>query len=398
MNYELFASLLQHLLHTHVLITDREQPSFLTFEEKYCYSHSLQPAFTNDSLLRIAGELQEKTLYGLQDDLGICIIFFILQDKIMLVGPYVRSQLEETKLRQVLISRHFPASFATSIRIYGAAFPVISSTYVRNTITAFIGSFSGKSEDYIFCRLSADNSRTPLPQPLRRESLDYSALHQRYDLENNFLRMIQLGDTENVLPALQEMSLLDMKQNRYVNAVYQEPGIGLAMTRALARKAAEQGGASLVEIHEITQRAVQKISSSRDAMEQARYSDAMVLELTEAVRRNKQNLLGYSKPIRRVIQHIQLNYSQEMSLSMLADIAGISESYLIRLFKKEAGSSVFQYIAFLRCRHAAEMLENQDIPVQEISSYVGYEDNNYFVKVFRKQYGMTPTEYRSQHR
>ena len=41
------------------------------------------------------------------------------------------------------------------------------------------------------------------------------------------------------------------------------------------------------------------------------------------------------------------------------------------------------------------MLRDSSYPISEISSYVGYIDNNYFVKVFKKQYGMTPTEYRS---
>ena len=42
------------------------------------------------------------------------------------------------------------------------------------------------------------------------------------------------------------------------------------------------------------------------------------------------------------------------------------------------------------------MLTGSDASVQQISAYVGYLDNNYFVKVFKKQYGMTPTEYRAK--
>ena len=167
------------------------------------------------------------------------------------------------------------------------------------------------------------------------------------------------------------------------------------MLRAMARKAAERGGASLVEIHEITQRAVQRMAASSDMRDLTRCSDAMILELTEAVRRSRQNLGAFSAPVRRVLEHIRLNYSQELTLVELAKIAGLSESYLTKAFKRELGMPIFSYIAHLRCKKAAQMLRESAASVQEISSYVGYEDSNYFVKVFKKQYGKTPSAYRA---
>ena len=56
--------------------------------------------------------------------------------------------------------------------------------------------------------------------------------------------------------------------------------------------------------------------------------------------------------------------------------------------------TITQFISQLRCTQAAELLAENRLSIQEISAYVGYIDNNYFVKVFKKQYGMTPSEYR----
>jgi YesN/AraC family two-component response regulator len=64
------------------------------------------------------------------------------------------------------------------------------------------------------------------------------------------------------------------------------------------------------------------------------------------------------------------------------------------VFKKETGWTMTEYIALMRCKKAARLLKKTDLPVQEISSYVGYSDNNYFVKVFKKIYDLTPSEYR----
>ena len=395
MDFSLFSALLRNLLHVQVLYTEGDEAVFHLFQEKYCYNSALQPAFTAEALARLTEEAQENTLYGLQDDLGVCLIFFKLESRRFLVGPFVRSEFSENKVQPVLMAHHIPGSYAASVQLYYSAFPMVSSTHVRNTIIACIHAMTGTSREYSYCRLRETAADTKLPQPLHEESLDYSALHHRYDVENRFLRMIETGDVENVLIAQREMTMAGMGQTRYVNAVYMDTGIGLAMLRAMARKAAERGGASLVEIHEITQRAVQRMYASRNTREQAKYSDAMILELTEAVRRSRLNLGSYSMPIRRIVEHIQLNYSQKLSLSDLAAISHQSESYLSKTFKKEVGANISQYIERLRCEKAAEMLRAGRSAIQEISSYVGYEDNNYFVKVFRKQFGMTPTDYRA---
>lgn len=89
-------------------------------------------------------------------------------------------------------------------------------------------------------------------------------------------------------------------------------------------------------------------------------------------------------------------YSQKMTLSSLAKLASCSPSYLSREFKDATGTTIFEYIAHLRCMHAAEMLWDTDAPIQSVSSFVGYLDNNYFVKVFRKELGTTPSEYRME--
>ena len=95
-----------------------------------------------------------------------------------------------------------------------------------------------------------------------------------------------------------------------------------------------------------------------------------------------------------VYRQLRLNYSQDISLVEIAAAAGYAPSYLSREFRKETGITVSAHLQRLRCAHAAELLKETVIPIAEISAYVGYPDNNYFVKVFRKHYGMTPGAYR----
>ena len=94
------------------------------------------------------------------------------------------------------------------------------------------------------------------------------------------------------------------------------------------------------------------------------------------------------------MEYINLHLGDHISNDDLAANASMSISHLSKVFKKETGGTMTEYIALMRCKKAAGLLKKTDLPVQEISSYVGYSDNNYFVKVFKKIYDLTPSEYR----
>ena len=192
------------------------------------------------------------------------------------------------------------------------------------------------------------------------------------------------------------MAAAGLRDKRYISAVYQDVNVSLAILRALARKAAENGGASVVEVNEITQRAVQRMQAESSAQKKAQITRAMFVELAEAVDRARSRLGSYSLPIRKAADTLRHNYSQSLSLEQLAAHVGLSPSHLSRSFSKEVGMSISQYVAAIRCEEAASMLTGSDASIQQISAYVGYLDNNYFVKVFKKQYGMTPSEYRAK--
>ena len=149
-----------------------------------------------------------------------------------------------------------------------------------------------------------------------------------------------------------------------------------------------------MEINEITQHAVQSNAGPGSDAKWTRSIHTMILELTEAVRRHRLSEKNYSPPIQKTVSYLRLNYSQSVRLSELADIAGFVPSYLSRLFKQEVGMTVSEFIRKLRCEQSARLLKKTNLTVSEISAYVGYPDNNYFVKAFRKEYNTTPGAYR----
>ena len=300
MDRELFIRLLRNLLHVNVICFENDGAGFSLFEEKYCYDADLQPMFTAAYLRALIDTSQEYVFYELRDDFGIWVQIFRFEGDVFLLGPYVKRIFNEQQAQRTFLSMRMPAAYANSFRLYYSAFPVLSSTMVRNTVSACLSSLTGIVQDFSSQRIEQKQlpAQSMLPEPFS-QILDYSSVYRRYDLENYFLHMIETGDTENVLLAYQNMESVGIQKNRYTGAIYQNPAIGLSMVRALARKAAERGGASVVEIHEITQRCVQRMMGARNATEQFRVSNDMILELTEAVRRHQLDLGDYSPPIRR---------------------------------------------------------------------------------------------------
>jgi AraC-like DNA-binding protein len=103
--------------------------------------------------------------------------------------------------------------------------------------------------------------------------------------------------------------------------------------------------------------------------------------------------------IRRVVEHILANLDNELSVDQLAEVSGFSRAHFSRLFAASEGISPASYVRQERMRRAARLLgSHSHLPLKEIAMISGFEDPNYFAKVFRRFFGMSPTEFRTADR
>ena len=98
------------------------------------------------------------------------------------------------------------------------------------------------------------------------------------------------------------------------------------------------------------------------------------------------------------LQFIQENYNENIAINELAERYGMSPNYFSSVFKKELKQSTVNYITEFRIKKAREFLVETDKSVVEIAKKVGYEDSQYFFRVFKKSTGLTPLQYRQQNR
>ena len=97
-----------------------------------------------------------------------------------------------------------------------------------------------------------------------------------------------------------------------------------------------------------------------------------------------------------VLDYIGRNYSERISLETAAELAGMSPAYFSATFSRVCGVTFVDYVNSVRIEKAKALLRTTSDRIQEIGERVGFRDNTYFCRVFRKFTGMSPASWRRQ--
>lgn len=104
------------------------------------------------------------------------------------------------------------------------------------------------------------------------------------------------------------------------------------------------------------------------------------------------------KQLAPVIDYLDEHYMEEIELSTLSELIGLSPQYLCRIFKDCFNIRPFEYLARKRVQEAKNLLLEKDDTVNEISKRVGYKDCSYFCSVFKRHEMLSPAEFRMLHK
>lgn len=100
-----------------------------------------------------------------------------------------------------------------------------------------------------------------------------------------------------------------------------------------------------------------------------------------------------NNPISEVIEFIRLNLKENISLKSLSDKACMSTTSFYRFFKRELGMSPIEFVLNEKIKCAKKLLKNPSIQINEVCYLSGFEDANYFIRLFKKHEGITPKQY-----
>lgn len=128
---------------------------------------------------------------------------------------------------------------------------------------------------------------------------------------------------------------------------------------------------------------------------QLRYPDELsstLMDRVSRIRNNKQ--MSIQTIVDKVQTYIEDHLSHGLSLDELGKVAHLHPVYFSKLFKQETGENVSNYISRKRLEKASQLLQDSELRVADIAQMVGYRKNQYFIQLFKVEYGVTPYQYR----
>ncbi len=142
---------------------------------------------------------------------------------------------------------------------------------------------------------------------------------------------------------------------------------------------------------------------SRSSADLLEIKGLVYLLISILIRTHTEKNLGeaYSKYFSRLgkvngaVQFINDNYDKRLNTKMLAEKVHLSEGYFCQIFKEVTGKTAIEYISGVRIEKAEKLLEKTDMTVTEIAMLCGFDDANYFSRIFKKLKGVSPTSLRA---
>ncbi|MCD8021343.1 MAG: AraC family transcriptional regulator [Clostridiales bacterium] len=226
------------------------------------------------------------------------------------------------------------------------------------------------------------------------KSEDEDIYRHTYQEERRITDAVKSGNMEEAVRRSKEM---DVNVGRLGESEL-EHWRNLAIVAAtLCARAAIEGGVLPSVAYRISGFYINKCTACKDITQILIYRNHAVEELARRVRdqKEKKHSSSYTE---RCKDYVFTHYREKIYLDDIAETLGISSSYLSRLFKKEMGISLQDFVNDVRVEKAANLLRYSEETLPGIAEYVNFPSQSYFGKIFKQKMNMTPKQYREQYK
>ena len=308
------------------------------------------------------------------------------------MGPMCHQRLNEVRRREMYRSYHIESGGTPGAPIF--TLPEIRDMILlTNTV---LENASLENEELlqlnrIINRNDLADKQEQTRQVLREEEEndDYAFRHSYHD-EQLLMQAIREGRAEDAVRLAERM---DGDAGRLSREDVRHR-LNLAIVGiALCARAAIEGGVAPETAYRLSGYYINKCDEAQDPAHILHHRNRAIEELTGRVaeKLQKPRTSGYVDKCR---DYVRKHYREKIYLEDIAASIGVSPTYLSRLFKKETGTCLQDFINEERVFRAANLLLYSDLPLPEIAHYVGFPNQSYMGKIFKKLKNMTPRAYR----
>lgn len=255
--------------------------------------------------------------------------------------------------------------------------------------------FANMNEQEIFpIVIVSEKSSRPVYKKEDHLNLDKEAelVKLRYKTEKDFMHAVESGDKKTALQLINSKNMLFSFSERFPNQPLRRLKNVAIILNTLLRTSARNSHVPAIMIHRISEKYANEIENANQVEILHQLEDRMIEEYCDLVISN--SLSKYTSMTQRVIEHILSFYNKPINKEELAAQLSTHPSHLSRKFKEETKMTLTAFQQTLRINQAKHLLKTENLSVEEIAWTIGYDDPSYFARVFKKETGRTPSQYR----
>ena len=229
------------------------------------------------------------------------------------------------------------------------------------------------------------------------EAKENEVVHNSYDFERKLYHLIQQGDTGRLKTFLEKEREFPREGRMARTPLRQVKNIMIGVAEKAGLLGAIPGGVDVERVYQLMNLYILECEQMQTIDEVRRLQYIMLMDFCQRAGAAKLPK-GISAEINRCMNYIQSHTNEPIAVETVAAQIHRGGSYLMRRFKEETGMKVGDYITKCKLEEACDLLVYGERSLAEISAYLGYSSQSYFQNVFKKQYGITPMQYRKQNR
>ena len=316
-------------------------------------------------------------------------------DGVLYMGPMCHRKLSGAELRQMLRSYGVEVPEASSLPVY--TLPEIRNMLLlTNTV---LENASLENEELLqLNRIISRNEQEDLREQTRfllqeEAENDDDAVRHSYREEQLLMQAIREGRSDDAVRLAESM---DRDSGRLSGDYIRHRRNFAIVGIALSARAAIEGGVSPETAYRVSGYYINKCDEAQDPAHMLHHRNRAIEELAGRVA-EKRTAPRASSYVEQCQDYVRKHYREKIYLEDAASAFGISPTYLSRLFKKETGKCFQDYINEERIFRASNLLLYSDLSLTEIAHYVGFPNQSYMGKMFKRYRNITPRAYRDTH-
>lgn len=319
-------------------------------------------------------------------------------DDLFLIGPVYSTTVSQQAVRDYMHELFIPLDCFQTVFDFFRSTPLYSYNQFLHLINFIYYVVNGKQTD-IFEQLESDTPHNinTISQKHAENSYvakDKQIYHNTYAFEMQMMDYIRNGNPEGLKTFLHSVGTMPLSEGAVADTpLRQAKNIFLSMVVQVGKHVAIPGGMDIEEAYQLIEIYSKECEHMKtvDDISILRYH--MLLDFADRVG-HAQIPANISSDIYACIQYINAHVNEHIYIQDVADHIHMSLVYTMSQFKKELGFSIGQYITHAKLQEAKSLLLFTEKSLAEISNYLAFSSQAYFQNVFKKQYDITPTQYR----